>query len=73
MTSKKTGQLTEKTWGRGWVVLVVSTKWRKAGGGGGGEEGGGGGGGVCTQATKYIARKSRIQLHGRHLLFGEYL
>ena len=21
-------QITEKTWGRGWVVLVVSTKWR---------------------------------------------
>ena len=27
MTSKKTGQLTEKTLRRGWVVLVVSTKW----------------------------------------------
>ena len=26
-----------------------------------------------TQATKYIAKKSRIQLHGRHLLFGECL
>ena len=28
MTSKKTGQLTEKTWGRGWFALVASTKWR---------------------------------------------
>ena len=25
---QKTGQWTEKTWGRGWVVLVVSTKWQ---------------------------------------------
>ena len=25
---QKTGQLTKKSWGRGWVVLVVSTKWQ---------------------------------------------
>ena len=25
---QKTEQLTEKTWGRGYVVLVMSTKWR---------------------------------------------
>ena len=28
MTSKKTGQQTEKTWGRVGLFLVVSTKWR---------------------------------------------
>ena len=26
--AQKTEQLTKKTWGQGWVVLVVSTKWR---------------------------------------------
>ena len=25
---QKTEQLTEKTWGQGWVVLIVTTKWR---------------------------------------------
>ena len=26
--AQKTEQLTKKTWGQGWVVLVVSTKWQ---------------------------------------------
>ena len=25
---QKTEQLTKKTWGQGWIVLVMSTKWR---------------------------------------------
>ena len=56
--------LTEKTWGRGWVVLVVNLK----------------NGGHFTRfkskklgekITKNMARTARRQLEGRHLLFGE--
>ena len=54
--------LTKKTWGLGWVVLVVRTKWRKY------EQNIL----LISQQTtsKNIARR---QLDGWHLLFGVYL
>ena len=54
--------LTEKTWGRGRVVLVVSTKWGNISLEGKGE-----------LLAKNMAKTARRQLAGRHLLFGEYL
>ena len=61
-------RLTEKTWGQGWVDLVMNTKWRKisreemiA------EE-------IGKLLAKNMARIARRQLDGRNLrLFGEYL
>ena len=57
--------LTERTWGRGWVVLLVRTKWRNC---------------RRTFysfhgeiLSKNIARTARRQLDGQHLLFGVYL
>ena len=59
---QKNWQLTEKTWGRGWVVLVVRTKWRN----------------ISLDLPKNIARTAKIhldrrELDRRHLLFGENL
>ena len=62
--------LTEKTWGRGWVVFVVKTKMadtslvsrvRTTAGT------------RLNKLAKNIAKTARRQLGGRHLLFGEYL
>ena len=62
--------LTDKTWGRDWVVFVVKLKWRTL---------------HSFQEywelqlelgeimAKNIAKQARRQLSGRHLLFGEYL
>ena len=57
--------LTEKTWGRGWVVLVIRTKWRDCRG-------------TFSSfhreiLSKNMARTARRQLAGQHLLFGVYL
>ena len=53
------------TWGRGWVVLVVRTKWRNCRGI------------FCSFhgeiLSKNIGRTARRQLAGQHLLFGVYL
>ena len=61
--------LTEKTWGRGWVVLVVERKMANTS--------------LVSRVelqlelgeiiAKNIAKTARRQLGGRHLLFGEYL
>ena len=57
--------LTEKTWGRGWVVLIERTKWLTFG-----ET-------PCSFhgeiLSKIIPRTARRQLDGRHLLFRVYL
>ena len=57
--------LKETTWGRGWVVLVVTTKWQHIS--------------LVSRVSsvgeplaKNIVRTARRQLDGRHLLFGEY-
>ena len=52
--------LTEKTWGRGWVVLVVETKMADILL-------------VSRVRTRRNNRTARRQLEGRHLLFGESL
>ena len=54
--------LTEKTWGRGWVALLVRTKWRNCLG-------------IFYSfhgeiLSKNMARTARRQLDGQHLLFG---
>ena len=64
-TCQKTEHLAEKTWGRGWVVLVVSTKWRNISLLHGEE--------IGELLAKNIARTARRQFDGRHVLFGEYL
>ena len=61
--------LTEKTWGRDWVVFFVKTKMADTS--------------LVARVrtrlelgeimTKNIAKTARRQLGGRHLLFGEYL
>ena len=57
--------LTEKTWGRGWVILVIRTKWRNCRGTFSSFH--------CEILSKNIARTARRQLAGQHLLFGVYL
>ena len=64
---KKTGKLTEKTWGRGWVVFskeykIVEHNFNS----------------FCVEEmgellAKNIGRTTRIQLDGQHPLFGEHL
>ena len=50
--------LTIKTWGQGWVVLVVRTKWRN----------------ITLFSAKYCPKTWYEQHEdGRHLLFGVYL
>ena len=57
--------LTEKSWGRGSVVLVVKKKWRTFHWFQESELG--------EIIAKNMARTAKKQLEGRHLLFGEYL
>ena len=57
--------LTEKTWGRGRVVLVVRTKWPNYRGTFYSFHG--------EILSKNITRTARRQLDGQHLLFGVYL
>ena len=57
--------LTEKTWERGWVVLVVRTKWRNCRGTFHSFH--------LEMLSKNIARTARKQLDGQHLLLGVYL
>ena len=57
---QKTKQLTENTWGRGWVAVVSTLHSFQE------EE-------IGELLAKNIARTERRQLDGRHLLFEEYL
>ena len=57
--------LTEKTWGRGWVVWIVRTKWQNISLTFHEEEKG-------ELLAKNIERTARRQLSGRNPLFGEY-
>ena len=57
--------LTEKTWGQGWVVLVVRTKWRNCRGTFHSFH--------LEVLSKNIARTARKQLDGQDLLLGVYL
>ena len=60
--------LTEKTWGRGWVVLAVKTKWPTLHSFWDKE--------LQLELGKIMAKnskKARRQLGGQNLLFGEYL
>ena len=60
-----TEPLTEKTWRRGWVVLIVRTKCRNCRGTFYSFHG--------DILSKNFARTARRQLDGQHLLFGAYL
>ena len=55
----------KKTWGRGWVVLVVRTKWRTCRGTFHSFR--------LEVLSENIARTARKQLDGQHLLLGVYL
>ena len=57
--------LTKKTWGQGWVVLVVRTKWRNCHGTFHSFQG--------KILSKNIVRTARRQLNRQYLLFGVYL
>ena len=57
---QKTEQLTEKTWGRGWVAVVSTFHSFQE------EE-------IGELLAKNTAKTARRQLDGRHLLFEEYL
>ena len=66
-----TESLTEKTWRRGWVVIVAMVASENKNGGTfhsyhQQQE-------IGELLAKNIARTTRRQLEGRHLLFGEYL
>ena len=66
-----TESLTEKTWRRGWVVIVAMVACENKNGGTfqsfhQQQE-------IGELLAKNIARTARRQLEGRHLLFGEYL
>ena len=53
-----------ETWGRGWVVVVVNTKWRNISLVSRGRN-------IRAIGWTNIARTARRQLDGRHLQFGE--
>ena len=57
--------VTEKSWGRGWVVLVGRTKWQNCRGTFYSFK--------CDIFSKNMAITARRQLDGQHLLFGVYL